>query len=1216
MERTLSIDRLEELLSGAPFAGSPELVSNEIRTLHHWYLETRLTGRIPSSPAEWQRAEKVAHYLLTVMTHPLRVKAMGSPQLVEDGLAVAGTVFEYLGDLATELGSESGLEESSFYYLRASICDSLGAFEANSAILARKLLSILGVADAKGGSEPHLWREQARRWWIRVLAREFDEIWAARAELGHTADDIAKWIQGTVATTDAPTAVATGVAVELIYAVIAISRAFVLGDGKGYDDCYSRLEGAAQMCQDTGDYESLWEIERLRDVVQKMWRTSVWVQLRGHVPEAYLSELTRGPNPMFELWSSQLKALRLSGRSGGYLDPELRRIVLNMPTSAGKTLLAEIALASALLSDSLATCIYVVPTRALARQVEQELGRRLRAFGVRVSTIVGSYDVDFMESLFFEQTRVAVLTPEKLDMLARRAEEFVNRCALIVFDEIHKISSPGRGWTLESVVSWFLLSPRLRNAKMIFMSAVMPNALEVREWVDPDRTADPMQARRQPTRVLKAVCGFAAVPPPGQMAVVPRRLIYAKDRSELKSPCYIDPFFNTTLARNRDGKRDSNRSDSFIFDSARAAARFARLGSVLVYLPTVNYTRIFCRHIVEDVEDFPGYPSADLERLAKYIERRLGAEYPLARFVRKGVAFHHGRLPLDVRSELEDAFKKGHVRVLAATTTLAEGVNLPVDTLIISSTDYWMTSGKTELDIRDAANIMGRAGRAMLNTEGQVVVMLPVFSREDWRRHLFPSEHDLRIESSLQDLLSQRVLEGVIDRLEKGVEPTVLLEAAYLEDGQRDLVERLYSYVLLLKQEGIIDETQPQSFEQAFARTFAGTVGGEPATRALGAFGLASSEIVKKTVQADRWEVYKRSGLKLRTCNELYRLCEAFWRTDGRGLLTSPADRLSEGHLQEIARLALSVDELRPPEIKVGRGKNAQTLTIDHPSFLLDWMFTDASVSHLADKYFEAFPRLETRAEKTVDYLESELIYKAPWALSAFLLFSEHIMDSDPEAFGLPGKSAFSSHPVCHALALLPAYAKFGVGSPAAALFRAIGVPTRELATWLAGWFESEFPDRSSDYQLMFRWLFGLDPQEISDRFGADDAGELTRLFETLRSKQEALETTLLATGISLRFRLAGWRFNQPDDPWQAISEGDVVRLVREPDNRLDEHAVSLLHSRLGKIGYVPMAHSETVADALARGWSLECQVHSVHPPPTPTWERVDLVISGGPPSD
>ncbi len=114
-----------------------------------------------------------------------------------------------------------------------------------------------------------------------------------------------------------------------------------------------------------------------------------------------------------------------------------------------------------------------------------------------------------------------------------------------------------------------------------------------------------------------------------------------------------------------------------------------------------------------------------LEDLAVFIEKHIHERYGLADLVRKGVAFHYGKMPTLLRESLEAAFKQGAIKFLACTTTLFQGVNLPARNVFIDTPERG--SGDA-LDPAAMWNFAGRAGRMRKDIVGNVFLV----DYQDW----------------------------------------------------------------------------------------------------------------------------------------------------------------------------------------------------------------------------------------------------------------------------------------------------------------------------------------------------------------------------------------------------------------------------------------------------------------------------------------------------
>lgn len=116
---------------------------------------------------------------------------------------------------------------------------------------------------------------------------------------------------------------------------------------------------------------------------------------------------------------------------------------------------------------------------------------------------------------------------------------------------------------------------------------------------------------------------------------------------------------------------------------------------------------------------FPIIESKELGDLAAYISRKINPKYVLVDLVKKGIAFHIGELPIDVRTKIEEAYRKGILRIVFCTSTLLEGVNLPADNIFVTS----LGNGKKKLSQLEFLNLIGRVGRLGHSMIGNVFLI-------------------------------------------------------------------------------------------------------------------------------------------------------------------------------------------------------------------------------------------------------------------------------------------------------------------------------------------------------------------------------------------------------------------------------------------------------------------------------------------------------------
>ena len=428
-----------------------------------------------------------------------------------------------------------------------------------------------------------------------------------------------------------------------------------------------------------------------RQVIGEMQARNVHLVLRSAgVPDSYIGSLIR--DGVVELWNPQASAV-----AAGIADPDgPDGFVVSIPTGAGKTMIAELALASALRTDGWA--VYVTPSRALVNQVSTDLQHRLAGTGVRVQTFLAGAEqsgliTDELELLSTERT-VTVTTPEKLDAYYRNARDLFDSCKVAIFDEVHKISDERRGAAIESLVT--RLSLRHEACRLVLLSGVMSNPEELAAWLGGAAT---IVESRRPTRQLRGIAVRHDLVPrsPRKPAkgIVRRRvdfkggLVLVRSVADLDAQDYEvhlpDLFKGHFQARQyrqswREDRTSSARTS--VNDHAIALAeRFYRLpGTTLVFVQTVPMAEgsaVKCRPTLGD--EFAG----ERESLARYVESLLGDQYALADLCRRGTGFHHARLPAAIQRALELAIQRGWLRVLFATPTLREGLNTAATNVIL-----------------------------------------------------------------------------------------------------------------------------------------------------------------------------------------------------------------------------------------------------------------------------------------------------------------------------------------------------------------------------------------------------------------------------------------------------------------------------------------------------------------------------------------------------
>lgn len=183
------------------------------------------------------------------------------------------------------------------------------------------------------------------------------------------------------------------------------------------------------------------------------------------------------PKKIFELLEKKgfetLRPSQVKSIQAGLFKDE--NLLVCTPTASGKTLVAELAFLNAVLHDR-GKAVYIVPLKALASEKYRQFKRDYPNLKFGLS----SGDLDSNDSYLGEKD-VIITTSEKFDSLLRHKAEWIQRLKTVVIDEIHLLTDPSRGPTLEIVIT--ILRNELKNIQLIGLSATIGNPKELSEWL-------------------------------------------------------------------------------------------------------------------------------------------------------------------------------------------------------------------------------------------------------------------------------------------------------------------------------------------------------------------------------------------------------------------------------------------------------------------------------------------------------------------------------------------------------------------------------------------------------------------------------------------------------------------------------------------------------------------------------------------------------------
>ncbi|MFB6228712.1 MAG: ATP-dependent DNA helicase [Halobacteriales archaeon] len=390
-------------------------------------------------------------------------------------------------------------------------------------------------------------------------------------------------------------------------------------------------------------------------------------------------------------------------------------LVASVPTASGKTLVAALAMLAAIERGGKA--LYIVPLRALASEKAAEF-ETYEELGVEVGVSTGDYEAT---DEWLAAKDIVVATSEKVDSLLRNDATWIHDLTCVVADEVHLVDDAGRGPTLEVTLA------RLRailDPQVIALSATIGNAGEVADWLD----AELVDSTWRPIDLREGVhYGNAISFADGEKREVPVE------------------GGRQTAALVKDTLAEEGSTLVFVNSRRNAEAEAARLGdAVEPFLDATERTRL-----AEIAEEIRGVSDTETSR-------------DLADAVEGGAAFHHAGLTSEHRSLVEDAFRDRSLKAIAATPTLAAGVNTPSRRVIVRDwRRYDSTAGGMQpLDTLEVHQMFGRAGRPGLDPYGEAVLLASSHDEreEQFDRYVYADPEPVRSKLAAEPALRTHVL--------------------------------------------------------------------------------------------------------------------------------------------------------------------------------------------------------------------------------------------------------------------------------------------------------------------------------------------------------------------------------------------------------------------------------------------------------------------------
>ncbi len=1096
-----------------------------------------LVGRVASMTVEKQLVHYMSQIASKSLFSEMRVQPDNYWTHIEDYLSRSATVlstmtetqaisdpssFDKLKNSTLRLASLwenlSTLRDDAFgdlFLINSAVMYALGGYQANAACLAKKYSGRPG-SDSTLGYQASL-----------LLQRKFltlqqkSEQFAKEPDTEYTAADLG---------------------------LAAASRGF--GECSGYflsgseqhmTNAISYMADAQRVFSELGLVSESILLHSMQSLLPIIKPRSTWEILKEYrddfVWNRYLKLLARGlkdnilcGTSISELWPSQIEAVK-----SGLLDTTASKII-RMPTSSGKTRIAEMAMINTLSSEK-SKCVYIAPYRALVSELEDSFLNVFCDLGYRVSSIAGHYEHDQFEEQIIRDADILVSTPEKLDLLFRRHSQFLDNAKLFVIDEGHTIDDSGRGIKLEMLLS--KLRQRYSDSRFLVLSAVLSDDTirDFLAWFN--LSGELVKSDWQPTLLRRAKFAWSTNGTnTGTLEYYP-----AKENKlmDVKAENIIEPR-QYTWKNEKTGRRNTKTFPAMEKNetAAELGFKFSSMGSVLISSTTTNSVMSIAaalerrlEYTLNAGEQIPDYLQNVNAGSIKVSQEWLGKEHQITRLLKSGIAVHHGKLPDMLKRAIERDARRGSLRVIVATNTLSQGVNFPIRTVIIHSCRRYANGRMARIPAKEYWNLIGRAGRAGYETNGTAIHLIKTpADANDYeffmKNKTEPNATTSELYRALRDLIDRRISS---DDLKARIDPEIL---------------------------GMLAEESFSSFDEPLDRMISSTLAGKIAKREErydklhGIFREKALEI-KASLKDDEIRVYGKTGLSSSSCmlirdyilNKKATIAEMLDRdssaADFAALVLEALYDIPEMH----ARLSFAGDKKELLEMWIS-GKSFDDMRNE-------LKITDAlSASKFIEEYFGSL---------------------VPWGASAFLQIMCFKLELSMKS--LPDSMQF-----------LPGLIKYGVPLQEACWAMQLGISNRKTALKIAVQYRNK--STQSAIAGFIEWMRNLDSKTLPDA-GAlffDDAAKTilrvgdNRYLRERQSLQQVIQEPAVVRAETEKQKLM----------ISTIKENQDIHIVRDYDNLRDRNAIKI---QCGgeNLGLLDNGVSQYLAPLMDTGTALEGKV-------------------------
>ena len=518
--------------------------------------------------------------------------------------------------------------------------------------------------------------------------------------------------------------------IDAFFAAMSLfSLALERGERPLLDQALERLHISLAICSELNLLPQWWAHRIAIHLLSDLWSSTFhervplqpvggeaadWPKLR----ELFIALLQRRPKSEIDLWPSQVEAAE---RAVDQFDD----LVVSLPTSAGKTRIAELCILRCLSGGK--RVVFITPLRALSAQTELSLQTTFGPLGKTVSALYGSIGVSGFDEDAIRDRDIVVGTPEKLDFALRNDPSLLDDVGLLVFDEGHMIGPNEREIRYEVQIQRLLRRADANQRRIVCLSAILPDGDQLDDfsaWLRRDQPGNVIKDKWRPTRQRFGEVVWVSPTARLNLRVGDERPWVQRFITGVEPPRWVKPKRRRTRIFPDDQRE---------LCLATAWRLVEDKQTVLIFCPERRSVEPYAEAIVDlhergALQSLLEADPAVLSTAVALGEEWLGPESAILKCLRLGVALHHGALPAAFRKEVERLMRDGVLKVTVSSPTLAQGLNLSATAVVMHS----LHRHGELIEISEFKNVIGRAGRAYVDVEG--VVLFPMFKNINKKR--------------------------------------------------------------------------------------------------------------------------------------------------------------------------------------------------------------------------------------------------------------------------------------------------------------------------------------------------------------------------------------------------------------------------------------------------------------------------------------------------